>query len=71
MADDYVIDRRGGLIHVVNAPSPAATSCLSIAEHLLDEIEQAEQTFESPPTRLVSVPRADNVVDGDGSGSGP
>ncbi len=32
--DDYVIIRRENVMHVLNAPSPAATSCLSIGKTL-------------------------------------
>lgn len=32
--DDFVIERRGNSIHVLNAPSPAATASLAIGEHI-------------------------------------
>jgi L-2-hydroxyglutarate oxidase LhgO len=32
--DDFVIESRRAGIHVLNAPSPAATACLSIADHI-------------------------------------
>ena len=32
--DDFVIEPHGSTIHVLNAPSPAATACLSIADHI-------------------------------------
>lgn len=32
--DDFVIESHGNAIHVLNAPSPAATACLSIADHI-------------------------------------
>ena len=32
--DDFVLERRGACLHVLNAPSPAATSALAIAEEL-------------------------------------
>jgi L-2-hydroxyglutarate oxidase len=32
--DDFVIEPHGNTIHVLNAPSPAATACLSIADHI-------------------------------------
>ena len=35
LIDDFVIDKRENMLHVINAPSPAATSSLSIAEHLV------------------------------------
>ena len=34
MVDDYVILEQERMIHVCNAPSPAATSCLSIGEYV-------------------------------------
>ncbi|MFT3886117.1 MAG: L-2-hydroxyglutarate oxidase [Flavobacteriales bacterium] len=36
MVDDFRIERRGSHIHVLNAPSPAATACLSIGSHIVD-----------------------------------
>jgi L-2-hydroxyglutarate oxidase len=34
MVDDFRIERRPGQIHVLNAPSPAATASLAIGEHI-------------------------------------
>lgn len=36
MVDDFRIERRGRHIHVLNAPSPAATACLAIGEHIVE-----------------------------------
>lgn len=36
LLDDFNIVKKGNIIHVRNAPSPAATSCLSIGEYLSD-----------------------------------
>ena len=36
MVDDYVIMEQERMIHLLNAPSPAATSCLSIGEYVVD-----------------------------------
>lgn len=36
MVDDFRIERVGNHIHVLNAPSPAATACLAIGEHIVD-----------------------------------
>ena len=36
LVDDFRITRRGAVVAVRNAPSPAATSSLAIAEHLVD-----------------------------------
>jgi L-2-hydroxyglutarate oxidase LhgO len=32
--DDFVIESHGNAIHVLNAPSPAATACLAIGDHI-------------------------------------
>jgi L-2-hydroxyglutarate oxidase LhgO len=42
MVDDFLINRSHNIIHVQNAPSPAATASLVIADHILSE---AQQTF--------------------------
>lgn len=34
LVDDFLIERTGRTVHVLNAPSPAATSALAIAEHI-------------------------------------
>ena len=34
LVDDFVINDTGTMIHVINAPSPAATSSLAIGEHI-------------------------------------
>ncbi|MDJ0323745.1 hypothetical protein QMG61_08205 [Cryobacterium sp. PH31-AA6] len=34
LADDFVIQRAPRQVHVLNAPSPAATSSLEIARHI-------------------------------------
>jgi len=36
MVDDFRIERKGAHIHVLNAPSPAATACLAIGEHIVE-----------------------------------
>jgi L-2-hydroxyglutarate oxidase len=36
MVDDFRIERRGQHIHVLNAPSPAATACLAIGEEIVN-----------------------------------
>ena len=38
MVDDFCIQTKGRMIHVLNAPSPAATASLSIGEHIADRI---------------------------------
>lgn len=37
MVDDFLLTGDGGSLHVLNAPSPAATASLAIAERLADE----------------------------------
>ena len=39
LVDDFVISETEGAVHVRNAPSPAATSCLSLAELVADRID--------------------------------
>jgi len=34
LVDDYVIMEQSRIIHLLNAPSPAATSCLAIGEYV-------------------------------------
>lgn len=38
LVDDFRIERQGRVTALRNAPSPAATSCLAIAEHLVAEL---------------------------------
>src|SRR6185437_3098402 len=37
LVDDFVLERTGRQLHVLNAPSPAATASLAIAEHIVAE----------------------------------
>lgn len=39
LVDDFVFDRGEGVLHVRNAPSPAATSSLRIGSMIVDELE--------------------------------
>ncbi|MFL5845983.1 MAG: L-2-hydroxyglutarate oxidase [Solirubrobacteraceae bacterium] len=39
LVDDFVIERAPGVLHVVNAPSPAATASLAIAAHVVDRMD--------------------------------
>jgi L-2-hydroxyglutarate oxidase LhgO len=41
LVDDFVIDQQPRILHVRNAPSPAATSSLAIGAYLADRLEQA------------------------------
>ncbi|ASW55569.1 L-2-hydroxyglutarate oxidase [Plantactinospora sp. KBS50] len=38
LVDDFLIERLPGQVHVLNAPSPAATSSLEIARHIVAEL---------------------------------
>lgn len=40
LVDDFVVDRSGSVLHVRNAPSPAATSSLAIANLIADAVEE-------------------------------
>jgi (S)-2-hydroxyglutarate dehydrogenase len=40
LVDDFLLESRPGQLHVLNAPSPAATSALEIARHLVGELDQ-------------------------------
>jgi len=39
MVDDFVFEGSDGVVHVRNAPSPAATSSLAIANHIADDAQ--------------------------------
>jgi L-2-hydroxyglutarate oxidase len=41
LVDDFVIQQLDGITSLRNAPSPAATSSMAIAEHVVDVVEQA------------------------------
>lgn len=38
LLDDFLFERRGPVLHVINAPSPAATASLAIARRLVTEL---------------------------------
>jgi hypothetical protein len=38
MLDDFLLARTGRAVHVLNAPSPAATASLAIAEMIAGEV---------------------------------
>jgi L-2-hydroxyglutarate oxidase len=39
LADDFVIARQGRCLHLLNAPSPAATASLAIGEYIADQLD--------------------------------
>jgi L-2-hydroxyglutarate oxidase len=41
LVDDFLIVRAPGQVHVLNAPSPAATSSLEIARYIVDQVSEA------------------------------
>lgn len=41
LVDDFLVQRVGRQVHVLNAPSPAATAALEIATHLVEELDAA------------------------------
>ena len=45
LADDFVIDHRPRVTLVRNAPSPAATASLAIAEHIIGEMAEHDESF--------------------------
>jgi L-2-hydroxyglutarate oxidase len=38
--DDFVIKKGLVATHVINAPSPAATACLAIADYIITNLEK-------------------------------
>ena len=45
LIDDFVIHKKKNMIHVINAPSPAATSSFSIGRELLNYILKLLSSF--------------------------
>ena len=43
LVDDFIVHRTERAVHVRNAPSPAATSSLALAELIADELEASEE----------------------------
>ena len=48
LVDDFVFEYQGRQLHVLNAPSPAATASLAIADHLVSKILALGDMFETP-----------------------
>ncbi|MDZ7846044.1 MAG: hypothetical protein U5L96_04380 [Owenweeksia sp.] len=40
LVDDFYLRFTENSVHVINAPSPAATACLSIADHIVEMVEK-------------------------------
>jgi (S)-2-hydroxyglutarate dehydrogenase len=45
MVDDFSIDRQEGVLHVRNAPSPAATSSLQIGALIVNALAESEPQY--------------------------
>jgi L-2-hydroxyglutarate oxidase LhgO len=45
MVDDFAIDQQPGILHVRNAPSPAATSSLQIGKYIVDRLAETDDRF--------------------------
>ena len=41
LVDDFLMERRGHVLHVADVPSPAATACLAIGARIADELPAA------------------------------
>ncbi|NYG06297.1 L-2-hydroxyglutarate oxidase LhgO [Phycicoccus badiiscoriae] len=42
LVDDFLIERSGSVVHVLNAPSPAATSAFEIARHIVGLLQMED-----------------------------
>lgn len=42
LVDDFVVERLKNQIHILNAPSPAATACMAIADWVVDKTVEAD-----------------------------
>ncbi len=38
LVDDFLLERHGRVVHLLNAPSPAATAALEIARHVIETL---------------------------------
>jgi L-2-hydroxyglutarate oxidase len=38
LVDDFLVERHGRVVHLLNAPSPAATASLEIARHVVEHL---------------------------------
>ena len=41
LVDDFLMEREGAVLHVLNAPSPAATASLAIGRRIVDRLHEA------------------------------
>ena len=49
MVDDFAIDQQPGILHVRNAPSPAATSSLQIGKYVVDKLAEQFPEYATRP----------------------
>ena len=49
LVDDFRIVKKPGMVHVINAPSPAATSSISIGQHISHMALEALDAADAPP----------------------
>lgn len=55
LVDDFVFEQRGRQLHVLNAPSPAATACLAIADHIVGDVLAIGTSNSAPWFRNIGV----------------
>ena len=57
LVDDFLLERHGRVVHLLNAPSPAATASLEIARHVVDLLwsDEARRRQAGTPTTLTSM----------------
>jgi L-2-hydroxyglutarate oxidase LhgO len=58
MVDDFVLASTPNSLHVLNAPSPAATASLAIARRIADEADRTLDLASLRPTTHASRPSA-------------
>ncbi|MEM1129036.1 MAG: L-2-hydroxyglutarate oxidase [Pseudomonadota bacterium] len=62
MIDDFLIRETTRTTHVCNAPSPAATSALPIAEHICDRIDKRDASIDMAGSHLNPAEAADRLI---------
>ena len=40
LMDDFIVKKTKNSLHIINAPSPAATACLAIADEIISRFEK-------------------------------
>jgi L-2-hydroxyglutarate oxidase len=54
LVDDFLFAEGPRMVHVLNAPSPAATACLQIGEAIADRVERLGGSADRPPSQRSS-----------------